>query len=175
MPTQDTALTRPSHYGGEDNPFEPIKIIEHYDLGFHLGNTLKYMLRAGRKNAETELADLEKGLWYLQRKVDALKAARVLASAGLGDRKHKDGRGLKELRSGDRVRVLKEYKVHDEVVLAVGSIITVLDVDHTPGKEGVKFQKDGGVGWLSLLDVMMIDIEAVTDDPKTVQDTGPAL
>jgi hypothetical protein len=40
---------RPEHYGGEENPFEPIKIIEHYGLGFHLGNALKYILRAGAK------------------------------------------------------------------------------------------------------------------------------
>lgn len=42
-------VNHPAHYGGTDNPFEPIKIIEHYDLNFSLGNVIKYTLRAGKK------------------------------------------------------------------------------------------------------------------------------
>ena len=56
---------RPTHYGGEENPHEAIKIIEHYNLGFHLGNCIKYMLRAGKK--DNELEDLEKAKWYLDK------------------------------------------------------------------------------------------------------------
>lgn len=54
---------RPEHYGGEENPFEPIKIIEHYDLNFNLGNVIKYVLRAPFK--ETALADLKKAYTYI--------------------------------------------------------------------------------------------------------------
>lgn len=54
---------RPDHYGGEANPFEPIKIIEHYDLNFNLGNAIKYVLRAPFKG--TPLADLKKAYTYI--------------------------------------------------------------------------------------------------------------
>ena len=53
---------RPLHYGGNENPFEPIKIIEHYDLGFNLGNVLKYILRHKKKDG---LKDLKKALTYI--------------------------------------------------------------------------------------------------------------
>lgn len=56
----------PQHYGGEDNPFEPIKIIEHYGLNFHIGNVIKYLLRAGRKEGNAYEQDIRKSIHYLQ-------------------------------------------------------------------------------------------------------------
>ena len=38
-----------SDYYGKDNPFEPIKVIDYYDLNFSRGNAIKYILRAGNK------------------------------------------------------------------------------------------------------------------------------
>jgi len=69
----DDAVTRPAHYGGEENPHEPIKVIEHYNLDFHLGNAVKYILRAPLKG--TEIDDLKKARWYLDRKIQRLKTA----------------------------------------------------------------------------------------------------
>jgi hypothetical protein len=66
-------VNNPLHYGGADNPYEAIKVIESWGLDFHLGNTVKYISRAGLKNREKELEDLEKAAWYLQRKIDNLK------------------------------------------------------------------------------------------------------
>lgn len=66
-------VNHPKHYGGKDNPYEAIKVIEAWDLGFCLGNTIKYISRAGKK--ENTLQDLEKALWYLQREVKKLKHA----------------------------------------------------------------------------------------------------
>lgn len=66
-------VKNPEHYGGETNPYEAIKVIEAWDLDFHLGNTVKYISRAGKKSPEKELEDLEKASWYLQRKIDNLK------------------------------------------------------------------------------------------------------
>jgi hypothetical protein len=66
-------IDHPEYYGGEDNMYEAIKIIEHYDLDFHLGNVLKYILRAGVKNKDTLLEDYKKALWYLQRKIDQIE------------------------------------------------------------------------------------------------------
>ncbi len=47
---------------------EVIDVIEAFDLGFCLGNSIKYILRAGKK--ENRHADLLKAIWYLQRELD---------------------------------------------------------------------------------------------------------
>ena len=66
-------VNHPAHYGGKDNPYEAIKVIEAWKLGFNLGNTVKYVARAERKNAPIE--DLEKARWYLDREIQNRKAA----------------------------------------------------------------------------------------------------
>lgn len=71
------AVNHPSHYGGKDNPYEAIKVIEAWDLGFCLGNTVKYISRAGKKQVEHEIEDLEKARWYLDRHIQQRKAARI--------------------------------------------------------------------------------------------------
>jgi hypothetical protein len=65
-------VNHPAHYGGEDNPYEVIKIIEAMGWGhdFCLGNAVKYILRAGKKDDARQ--DLEKALWYIQRSIDQL-------------------------------------------------------------------------------------------------------
>ena len=73
-------IDRPKHYGGKDNPLEVIKIIEHYDLGFRLGNAVKYILRAEKKG--TPLVDLRKALWYLKREIISRAAQSSRASSG---------------------------------------------------------------------------------------------
>jgi Protein of unknwon function (DUF3310) len=66
-------VNNPLHYGGVDNPYEAIKVIEAWKLDFHLGNTVKYISRAGKKNPEKELEDLNKAAWYLQRRIENLQ------------------------------------------------------------------------------------------------------
>jgi len=66
-------VNHPQHYGGGNNPYEVIKIIENLEMDFHLGNTFKYIVRAGKKDSNKEIQDLEKALWYLQRKIDLIK------------------------------------------------------------------------------------------------------
>jgi hypothetical protein len=66
-------VNHPQHYGGENNTYEVIKIIEALEMDFHLGNTFKYIARAGKKETDKELQDLKKALWYLQRKIDLLE------------------------------------------------------------------------------------------------------
>lgn len=63
-------VNHPTHYGG-DTTYEAIKVIEAWGLDFHLGNVAKYISRAGKKGDSVE--DLEKALWYLQRKINQLK------------------------------------------------------------------------------------------------------
>jgi uncharacterized protein DUF3310 len=60
------AVDHPAHYGG-DEPYEVIKVIEAWELGFHLGNAVKYIARAGKKNPDKAGEDLDKAVWYIQR------------------------------------------------------------------------------------------------------------
>lgn len=66
-------VNNPLHYGGVDNPYEAIKVIESWGLDFHLGNTVKYISRAGKKETDKELQDLKKAAWYLQRRIEILE------------------------------------------------------------------------------------------------------
>ncbi len=68
------AVNHPSHYGGEKNPYEAIKVIEAWDLNFSLGNVLKYMSRAGKKS-DNVLEDLKKAAWYLNREIKRIEDA----------------------------------------------------------------------------------------------------
>jgi len=66
-------VSHPQHYGGKDNVYEAIKVIDAWDLGFSLGNTIKYISRAGKKNQTKELEDLKKSLWYLNHHIETLE------------------------------------------------------------------------------------------------------
>lgn len=75
-------VRKPSHYI-EGRNIEPIDVIEDWELGFHLGNALKYIARAGRKDPSKMREDLSKAIWYLERKQDELKATDpILTTAG---------------------------------------------------------------------------------------------
>jgi hypothetical protein len=60
----DAAYHHPDHYGG-DTTYEAIKVIMAWGLGFNLGNTVKYISRAGKKDPAKLLEDLKKARWYL--------------------------------------------------------------------------------------------------------------
>ena len=64
------ATHHPAHYGGEDNPYEAIKVIEAWELNFNLGNVVKYICRAGKKEKNTLLGDLEKARQYLDFEIE---------------------------------------------------------------------------------------------------------
>ena len=61
------SINRPAHY--TSGSIEVIDFIEDKHLGFHLGNVVKYVARAGKKNPATRLEDLRKAEWYLQREI----------------------------------------------------------------------------------------------------------
>lgn len=65
-------VNRPSHY--TSGKIEVIDFIEDQKLDFCLGNSVKYIARAGKKDPNKTIEDLEKSKWYLQRKIDQLKA-----------------------------------------------------------------------------------------------------
>jgi transposase-like protein len=65
-------VNHPPHYkaGG----IETIDFIEAKDLNYRLGNVVKYVSRAGKKDSDP-IQDLEKAAWYLQREIAARKSA----------------------------------------------------------------------------------------------------
>ena len=62
----------PSHYGGKDNNYEVINVIEAWSLDFSAGNVVKYLYRAGKKT-EDPLKDLQKAKWYLNRLIEKIE------------------------------------------------------------------------------------------------------
>ena len=67
----------PKHY--TDTKIEVIDYIEDKNLGFCLGNAIKYISRAGRKNSaamnekEKAIQDLQKAIWYIERRIRELQ------------------------------------------------------------------------------------------------------
>jgi len=75
MSEEKEMVNHPDHYQfGKNNEYEAIKVIEVWELDFHLGNTVKYISRAGKKGTDKELQDLNKALWYLKRKIEQLES-----------------------------------------------------------------------------------------------------
>lgn len=64
-------VNHPEHYTeGFSNGSEVIDITE--NLNFNRGNVVKYVTRAGKKNPSTDIEDLQKAQWYLQREIERL-------------------------------------------------------------------------------------------------------
>lgn len=63
-------VSHPSHY--TDGKIEVIDFIEDKRLGFNLGNCVKYVSRAGKKDPSKLVEDLRKAAWYLNREIDNL-------------------------------------------------------------------------------------------------------
>jgi CRISPR/Cas system-associated protein Cas5 (RAMP superfamily) len=63
--TEHDPVRHPLHYC--DGKIEVIDYIEDKKLGFHLGNAVKYISRAGKKDPSKEIEDLEKAVWYINR------------------------------------------------------------------------------------------------------------
>jgi hypothetical protein len=77
MDTQmNDPVTKPAHY--HSGSIEVIDVIESFDLGFRLGNAVKYLLRAGRKG--DAIQDLKKARQYIGREI-----AKLEGKPGWGD------------------------------------------------------------------------------------------
>lgn len=78
MENRENMVEHPSHYGGWDNPYEAIKVIEAWECDFNIGTTLRYLCRAGKKtiggsSEEMRLEDLKKARWYLTREIENIE------------------------------------------------------------------------------------------------------
>ena len=64
-------VNHPDHYN--HGKIEVVDFIEDQHLGFHLGNAVKYISRAGRKDPDNIIEDLRKAAWYLNRQIERLE------------------------------------------------------------------------------------------------------
>ncbi|HET9131161.1 MAG TPA: DUF3310 domain-containing protein [Terriglobia bacterium] len=64
------SVNHPAHYNA--GGIEVISAIEAWGLGFCLGNTVKYIARAGKKDPAKTIEDLQKARWYLDRHIECL-------------------------------------------------------------------------------------------------------
>lgn len=67
----EDVVNHPSHY--TDGKIEVIEFIEDKNLSFHRGNAVKYICRAGKKDPQKEIEDLQKAIWYINREIKNLK------------------------------------------------------------------------------------------------------
>ncbi|MBT2609867.1 DUF3310 domain-containing protein [Streptomyces sp. ISL-87] len=66
----DSAVDHPSHYTWLPQGLEVIDLAE--CLNFSRGSAVKYLCRAGRKDGSTELEDLKKARWYIDREIQRI-------------------------------------------------------------------------------------------------------
>ena len=66
----ENKIEHPDYY--TDGNIEVIDYIEDKGFGYHLGNVIKYVSRAGKKT-EDPLPDLKKAIWYIERYIDYIK------------------------------------------------------------------------------------------------------
>ena len=64
-------VNHPSHY--TSGKIEVIDFIDDQKLNYERGNAIKYIARAGKKDPNKEIEDLEKAVWYLNREIYRLK------------------------------------------------------------------------------------------------------
>ncbi len=65
-------VNHPNHYLANSG-IEVIDAIEAWNLNFSRGNAIKYIARAGVKNPDKEIEDLEKAVWYITREIKRLR------------------------------------------------------------------------------------------------------
>ena len=64
-------IIEPSYYNKAS--MSVCDIIDEYELDFYKGNIIKYVLRSGKKSADTEIQDLEKAIKYCILEIERLK------------------------------------------------------------------------------------------------------
>ena len=68
-------INHPKHYNV--GKYEAIEVIEDWKLNFNLGNSLKYISRAGHKDKDKAIEDLKKARWYLDREIETQEKNRL--------------------------------------------------------------------------------------------------
>lgn len=65
-------VAHPAHYA-DGCRIEPIAYIEDHRFPYHLGNAVKYISRAGKKDPAKTVEDLQKAMWYIERYIGLLQ------------------------------------------------------------------------------------------------------
>ena len=86
-------INHPSYYA--DGKIEVIEFIEDKNFGYCLGNAIKYIARAGKKSKETEIHDLQKAVWYINRRIQELSEQQKPAHAELPETDTEKAGGLR--------------------------------------------------------------------------------
>ena len=60
-------IDHPKHYNSHPSGVECISVVEHFN--FNVGNAIKYIWRAGLKDGASDVEDLKKAVWYLNREI----------------------------------------------------------------------------------------------------------
>ena len=72
LAVRNDLISHPDHY--RPGVYEAINVIRAWELNFAMGNALKYICRAGKKDPETEIEDLRKAIFYLQSEIVILQS-----------------------------------------------------------------------------------------------------
>lgn len=130
------SVDHPSHYA-EGRRYEPIEVIEAWGLGFTLGNALKYISRAGRKDPAKIEEDLRKAVWYIDRELSQSLPRRLLSriSRWLLRRKLKDRIGPNDVTEDWRLPFNPSFaiaSIHDGRRAYLKSAVALLEyeIDH---------------------------------------------
>ncbi|MFE4257492.1 DUF3310 domain-containing protein [Streptomyces sp. NPDC056883] len=70
LTSMEDVVNHPSHYTAHPSGTECIEITEH--LNFCLGNAIKYIWRAGLKDSDKTVQDLEKAKFYISREIERI-------------------------------------------------------------------------------------------------------
>lgn len=80
-------VSHPKHYN--TGKIEVIEFLEDKELGFHLGNSVKYICRAGKKDPAKLIEDLQKAVWYIERFIEIQKPAGKIRRPNAMNKKRK--------------------------------------------------------------------------------------
>ena len=73
-------VNHPAHYESQRIVLEPIDLCQAYD--FSLGNAIKYIIRAGKKDGNSEEQDLAKARWYLRNALETMSGLQPVKPDG---------------------------------------------------------------------------------------------
>lgn len=62
----------PAHYTSDPSGVECIQITRHRN--FNIGNAIKYLWRAGLKDTDAQIEDLQKAIWYINDEINRLNS-----------------------------------------------------------------------------------------------------
>lgn len=76
-------VSNPAHYTS-GRKYEPIDVIEDWDMGYHISTAIAYLARAGRKNPATYAEDIGKAIFYLEREIRRCTHGKQRTGIGAG-------------------------------------------------------------------------------------------